>query len=116
MLSGIPEVTALIPIEVQSALSRLYREGYLNDKGYQAAIGRFSSIENNKLEVLPTAKLRELAKEILQRYDLHAADSIQLASALLWCNEKSKGKPFITFDARLADAAAKAGFAVHTTK
>jgi predicted nucleic acid-binding protein len=47
---------------------------------------------------------------------LHAADSIQLASALLWCNEKSKGKPFITFDARLADAAAKAGFAVHTTK
>jgi hypothetical protein len=52
MLSGMPEVTALIPIEVQSALSRLYREGYLNDKGYQAAIGRFSSIENNKLEVL----------------------------------------------------------------
>jgi uncharacterized protein len=111
-----PVLAWTTPIEVQSALSRLSREGYLNDKGYRAAIDRFASIEDNKLEVLPTAKLRELAKEILQHYDLRAADAIQLASALLWCNEKPKDKPFISFDARLADAAAKAGFAVHAAK
>ncbi len=110
-----PVLAWTTPIEVQSALSRLYREGYLNDKGYQAAVDRFSNIEDNRLEVLPTAKLRDLAKEMLRSYDVRAADAIQLASALLWCNEKSKGKPFITFDARLAEAATKAGFAVHTT-
>jgi uncharacterized protein len=104
------------PVEVQSALSRLYREGYLNDKSYQTAMDRFLHIEDNRLEVLPTAKLRERAREILQNYDLRAADAIQLASALLWCNEKPRGKPFITFDTRLAAAAAKAGFTVHTVK
>ena len=104
------------PIEVQSALSRLYREGYFNDKGYQSALDRFSSIEDNRLEVLPTVKLRQLAREILQNYDLRAADAIQLASAWLWCNEKPRQNPFITFDVRLADAAAKGGFAVHTAK
>ena len=109
-----PVLAWTTPIEVQSALSRLYREGYLNDKGYHTSMDRFLHIEDNRLEVLPTEKLRGLAREVLRNYDLRAADAIQLASALLWCNEKPKGKPFLTFDARLADAAAKAGFVVHT--
>jgi hypothetical protein len=54
-----------------------------NDKGSRAAIDRFASIEDNKLEVLPTAELCEHVKEILHCYDLRAADAIHLASALL---------------------------------
>lgn len=111
-----PVLAWTTPIEVQSALSRLSRHGYLNDKDYQTALDRFRSIEDIRIEVLPTAILRELAREILQTYDLRAADAIQIGSALLWCNQKPKGNAFVTFDARLADAAAKAGFAVHTAK
>lgn len=107
-----PVLAWTTPIEVQSALSRLLREGNLNTKGYQLAMERFTHIEANKIEVLPTTKLRELAMEVLRQYDLRAADAIQLASALLWCNEKPNSKPFITFDDRLADATSKAGFAV----
>ena len=111
-----PALAWTTPIEVQSALSRLLREGNLTAKGYQLAMERFAHIEANKIEVLPTTKLRELAIELLRQYDLRAADAIQIASALLWCNEKSNGKPFITFDDRLADAALKAGFAVSATR
>jgi uncharacterized protein len=109
-----PVVAWTTPVEVQSALFRLYREGHLNDKDCQTALARFSRIEDNAIEVLPTSRLRARAKEILQTYDLRAADAIQLASALLWCSDKPKGKPFVSFDARLVAAATKAGFAVHS--
>jgi len=111
-----PVLAWTTPIEVQSSLSRLSRQGYLNDKDYQTALDRFRTIEDNRIEVLPTASLRELAREVLQTYDLRAADAIQIGSALVWCNRKPKDHPFVTFDVRLADVATKAGFAVHTAK
>lgn len=44
---------------------------------------------------------------------LRAADALQLAAALLWCEEQPHGEGFVTLDERLADAAANEAFTVH---
>ena len=101
-------------IEIYSAPSRLARQGVLNNKNYTIAVERFNWIEKNRIEVFPSETLRALSIDLLQQYELRAADAMQLASALIWCNEKPNNKPFITFDEQLALAASKAGFAVHS--
>jgi hypothetical protein len=45
-------------------------------------------------------------------HPLRAADAMQLAAALEWCEGKPKGNVFLTFDKRLSEAAGLAGFAL----
>jgi hypothetical protein len=45
-------------------------------------------------------------------YPLRAADALQLAAALIWCNRHPRGKTFISGDERLLEAAEKEGFNV----
>src|SRR5262245_22723120 len=78
----------ITPIVVHSSLSRLAREGVLDEKHYAIAADRFTQIEKNRIEVFPSETLRVLCIEVLKNHDLRAADSLQLASALIWCNEK----------------------------
>jgi predicted nucleic acid-binding protein len=47
---------------------------------------------------------------LLEVYPLRAADALQLAAALEWCEGKPQGKVFLTFDQRLHEAAGLAGF------
>ena len=63
-------------------------------------------------EVTPTERVRELAEILQALYRLHAADTFQLAAALTWANEKPRNRPFISFDARLAESARDAGFEI----
>ncbi len=99
-------------IEIYSAICRLARQGILDNKNYTIAVDRFTRIEKNRIEVFPTETLRALSIDLLQQYELRAADAMQLASALIWCNEKPSKKTFITFDEQLALAAAQVGFVV----
>ncbi|MGH9426982.1 MAG: type II toxin-antitoxin system VapC family toxin, partial [Terriglobia bacterium] len=62
--------------------------------------------------VLPGERVREDAMNLLWSYPLVAADALQLAAALTWCNHNPQRRHFISFDMRLCDAAAKAGFSV----
>jgi predicted nucleic acid-binding protein len=50
--------------------------------------------------------------ELIKRYDLHAADSLQMAAALQWCEGIPQGRVFLTADGRLRDAARLVGFDV----
>jgi predicted nucleic acid-binding protein len=43
-------------------------------------------------------------------HPLSAADALQLAAALEWCEGKPQGNVFLTFDRRLREAAGLAGF------
>jgi len=58
----------------------------------------------------PTDKLARGARNLLERYPLRAADALQLAAALEWCEGKPAGNVFLTFDRRLGEAAGLAGF------
>ena len=55
-------------------------------------------------EILPTEEVRDLAEALLIKHSLRAADSFQLAAALVWCGGKPRKRPFICFDVRLAEA------------
>ena len=44
---------------------------------------------------------------------MKAADSLQLASALVWCNEMPKGKDFVSGDGHLIKVAESVGFTIH---
>jgi hypothetical protein len=46
----------------------------------------------------------------VERYDLRAADSFQLAAALEWCENAPQGRVFLTTDQKLREAALLNGF------
>jgi len=54
----------------------------------------------------------ELATRLLDVYTLGASDSLQLAAALTWCQQRPAQRRFISGDQRLCDAAEAAGFVV----
>ena len=62
--------------------------------------------------VSPSRKLRDLAQRLVRVHALRAADSLQLAAALVAAEFDSRGFGFVVLDERLAFAARKEGFAV----
>lgn len=100
------------PVELQSALSRLRRNGILDAETYGQAQRRLGTLRVKWHEVLPTERLRTLAEGLPERFGLQAGDAFQLAAALRWCDEHPRRRPFVCLDRRLAQAAVHLGFEV----
>ncbi len=99
-------------VEIHSAIARLHRSGKLGDNARQAALNRLSVLSRGWREVLPSDKLRSQAEVLLDMYSLRAADSLQLASAMIWCQQRTARQRFVSSDLRLCHAAAQAGFSI----
>ena len=54
--------------------------------------------------------LRSKAVQLVERYDLRAADSLQLAAVLAWCEDAPQERVFLTTDQKLREAALLSGF------
>jgi predicted nucleic acid-binding protein len=50
------------------------------------------------------------AAQLVERFDLRAADSLQLAAAFEWCEGVSQSRVFLTADQKLREAALLSGF------
>jgi predicted nucleic acid-binding protein len=100
------------PVEIQSAICRLHRERTLTDAGKQAAVTRLEILSSTWREILAGDKLRELALDLLNHQPLKAADSIQLAASLIWCDGRPARRTFVCADHRLSKVAGSIGFAV----
>jgi predicted nucleic acid-binding protein len=98
--------------EVYSAISRLHRSGRLRDVERSGALSRLGLIGRGWREILPSDSLRDLATRLLDRYEVRAADSLQLAAALTWCQQRSVKRTFVCADQRLSKGAVAAGFTV----
>jgi len=107
-----PVVCWLTLVELNSALARLIREGALKPAGRDVALGQLAGLEAVWVEVSPTVEVRTLAADLPYRYNLRAADALQLASALVWSGGRPRGRAFVTLDERLAEAARSSGFKV----
>lgn len=101
-------------VEVHSAIVRLCRSGKLKDVEAKGALARLDLLGRGWREILPTDTLRDAAAHLLDMHDLRAADSLQLAAALTWCQQRPARRSFICADQRLCDAAEAAGFSVLT--
>lgn len=103
-------VWAFTTPEVISALCRKRREDRLNQGAFAGAKARLHKIEQAWNEVVSYDAVRARARRLLETHPLSAADALQLAAALVMTEERPAGTEFVTFDARLAEAATKEGF------
>jgi predicted nucleic acid-binding protein len=81
----LPVVWWASSIEVHSAIARLYRRGKLRDAEKKGVLARLDVLSQAWREILPSDSLRDIARQLLDTCELRAADSLQLAAALTWC-------------------------------
>jgi len=89
-------------VEVHSAIARLHRLGQLTDAEEQKALSQLDLLNRGWREILPGDHVRELA----------TADSLQLAAAMTWCQQRPAKRNFLCADQRLSRAAIATGFSV----
>jgi predicted nucleic acid-binding protein len=102
------------PVEIASALARLVRMKQLDPSDWTRACKLAKRLADSWSVIQPSDALRaksaQLSAQLVDRYDLRAADSFQLAAALEWCENAPQGRVFLTADQRLREAALLSGF------
>lgn len=96
--------------ECVSAFMRVVREGGLGAGGERQARQVLLKLADAWTVIQPSEAVRESAERLLTVHPLRAADALQLAAALMWCQGRPGGMPLVSFDARLRDAVYKEGF------
>src|SRR5262245_400425 len=99
-------------VECNSAFRRLERAQELTAREAQQALQELDRLRMRGTEVAPLEEIRSQAERLLGAHSLRAADSLQLAAALIWCNRRPRGKTFVGSDEKLLEAAEKEGFNV----
>jgi hypothetical protein len=101
-------------VECASALARLERFGDLEAGAVSAAISQLGALAAQWHEIQPVEAVRLTAIRLLRVHPLRAADSLQLAAAVVACEYRPADLPFVCLDQRLALAAEREGFRVVT--
>lgn len=99
-------------VEIHGAIARLHRFGKLSDREKQKALSQLDLLNRGWREILPGDHVRELATRLLDTHELRAADSLQLAAALTWCQERPAKRDFVCGDERLSKIGTAIGFSV----
>ena len=100
-------------VECASALARYERDP--RPAASRAIADGFRRLEDAAArwnEITASASVRETALALLRRQPLRAADSLQLAAAIVARQEPGAGWEFVSADKLLLQAAASEGFAV----
>ncbi len=100
------------PVECNSAFARYRRENKITLDEERVFRGLVNALSETWNEICPSEEARTLSSRLLLRYPLRAADSLQLAAALIWSGNHPEGFEFVCLDARLRDAAQTEGFSV----
>ncbi|HYC35570.1 MAG TPA: type II toxin-antitoxin system VapC family toxin [Usitatibacter sp.] len=98
------------PVECTSAIARCEREGLLSMRDATLAAERLHALARTWLEITPSPALRDTAQRLLRVHPLRAADSLQLAAAIVAADADPRSLPFVCLDERLAEAASREGF------
>ena len=107
-----PVIWWAAPVECMSAIERRRREGELGSDLYEEARRRILDLLRFTDVVEAHPVVRERAMRLLAVHALRAADSLQLAASLVFCDERPHGEAFVCLDDRLREAAAAEGFTV----
>ncbi|GAB4232078.1 MAG: hypothetical protein OHK0028_07300 [Deltaproteobacteria bacterium] len=100
------------PLECFSAFARLRRDGVLASGEERRLRALMDRLAGDWTEVLPGNGVREHAGRLLLRHPLRAADSLQLAAAMVWADGNPGERGFVCLDHRLREAALREGFRV----
>ncbi|TKB72826.1 MAG: type II toxin-antitoxin system VapC family toxin [Nitrospira sp.] len=102
--------TALV--ECYSTFARLRREGILSRTEENQARQLTIRLLAEWTEIEPSNKVRDQAGRILLLHPLRAADSLQLAAALVWADGHPAGHELVCLDQKLRAAAQREGFTI----
>ncbi|HMD97309.1 MAG TPA: hypothetical protein VKM93_08300 [Terriglobia bacterium] len=75
------------PVEIASALARLVRMKQLTQADLAKARRLAKDLSDSWSVIQPSDALLANAAQLVDRYDLRAADALQLAAALVWCED-----------------------------
>lgn len=98
------------PVECASAIARRERDGALSVHDASDALARLTSLSKAWAEVAATQPVRDIARRLLRVHPLRAADSLQLAAAVVAAEGNPASLPFVSLDERLNEAAGREGF------
>jgi len=98
------------PVEIASALARLVRTREINSGEWAKARQVAVALADEWSVIQPSNALRDHATRLVDRHDLKAADAMQLAAALDWCDQAPRGEIFLAADQRLRGVAVLSGF------
>jgi predicted nucleic acid-binding protein len=98
------------PVEIASALARLLRMRQLDASDWTKAGKLAKRLADSWSVIQPSDGLRTRAMQLVDHYDLRASDSLQLAAALEWCENATRGRVFLATDQKLREAALLSGF------
>jgi predicted nucleic acid-binding protein len=101
--------------ECVGALAQKFRNERFTEVEVDDALERLGILIANWIEIQPTDEVRVRAERLLFLHDLKTADALQLASALLWCDDDPRGAELVCQDRRLRTAARREGFTVLPT-
>jgi len=100
------------PVECTSAIARREREGALSTRDATRALDRLRALAIAWQEVLPAEQVRAAAQRLLRVHPLRAADSLQLAAAIVAAEHEPHALELVRLDDRLNEAAIREGFRV----
>ncbi len=100
------------PVECTSAVARRERDRSLTTAQAALALGQLNTLAGQWHEVLPSTALRNVAQRLLRVHPLRAADSLQLAAAIVAAEREPGTLDLVSLDERLNDAATREGFRV----
>lgn len=99
-------------VECLSAIARLRREEVLSTDEEDDLRSMLEMLSSGWTEIEPSDEIRAIAGRLLLSHSLRAADSLQLAAAIIWSGKSPTGHRFVCLDQRLREAARKEGFKV----
>src|SRR6478735_2887385 len=100
-------VSVLCIPEIVSALTRRRRERFISKGQYAAAKSALESDIADAVVIQIVDDVLLTSIQLLEAYPLHASDSLQIASALVWGADH-----FVSADARQCTAAKSSGLSV----
>lgn len=98
------------PVEVGSAIEHRAREGALDRAARAQALGNLQSLRESWTEIVAIGSVVERALRLLASHPLRAGDAMQLAAALVACEDRPASHVFVCNDERLAATASLEGF------
>jgi uncharacterized protein len=99
-------------IECYSSFARIRRDGILSLEEEGQVRRTLSVLSLAWIEIEPSEDIKNIAARLLLNHPLRAADTLQLAAAIVWADKSVNDHPFVCLDAKLREAAIREGFLV----
>jgi predicted nucleic acid-binding protein len=99
-------------VEIASAVARREREHLLTAEEVETVLSSARQLADSWHEIVPSVSVRRAAERLLRVHPIRAADSLQLAAALIAADHDPTTLEIVCLDARLSTAARREGFRI----